>query len=49
MDVVDTIAAVRTGRNHLPVEDHNIASISVEVNGAALAELKKLPDPYGRF
>ena len=26
-----------------------IASITVEVNGAALAELKKLPDPYGRF
>ena len=49
MDVVDAIAKVRTGRNDRPVEEQKIASITVEVNGAALAELKKLPDPYGRF
>ena len=49
MDVVDAIAKVRTDRNDRPMEDQKIASITVETNGAALAELKKLPDPYGRF
>ena len=49
MEVVDAIAKVRTVRNDRPMEDQKIASITVEVNGAELAELKKLPDPYGRF
>ena len=49
MDVVDAIAACKTGRNDRPVEEQKIASITVERNGAELAELKKLPDPYGRF
>ena len=49
MEVVDAIAKTKTGRNDRPVEDQKIASITVEVNGAELAELKKLPDPYGRF
>ena len=49
LDVVDAIAKVKTGRNDRPVEDQKIASITVERNGASLAELKKLPDPYGRF
>ena len=49
MDVVDAIAKTRTGRTDRPVEEQKIASITVEVNGAQLAELKKLPDPYGRF
>ena len=49
MDVVDAIASTRTGMQDRPVEEQKIASITVEVNGAALAELKKLPDPYGRF
>ena len=49
LEVVDAIAKVRTGRNDRPVEDQKIASVTVERNGAALAELKKLPDPYGRF
>ena len=49
LEVVDAIAKVRTGRNDRPVEDQKIASVNVERNGAALAELKKLPDPYGRF
>ncbi len=49
MDVVDAIASTRTARNDRPLEDQKIASITVEVNGAALAEVKKLPDPYGRF
>ena len=49
MDVVDAIAKVQTNRMDRPLEDQKIASITVEVNGAELAELKKLPDPYGRF
>ncbi len=49
MDVVDAIAKVKTGRNDRPTEEQKIASITVELNGAELAELKKLPDPYGRF
>ena len=49
MDVVDAIAKTKTGRNDRPMEDQKIASITVETNGAVLAELKKLPDPYGRF
>ena len=49
MDVVDAIAATRTGMQDRPMVEQKIASITVEVNGAALAELKKLPDPYGRF
>ena len=49
MEVVDAIAKTRTGMQDRPVEEQKIASITVELNGAALAELKKLPDPYGRF
>ena len=49
MDVVDAIAATKTGRNDRPMTEQKIASITVQRNGAALAELKKLPDPYGRF
>jgi peptidyl-prolyl cis-trans isomerase B (cyclophilin B) len=49
LEVVDAIAKTKTGRNDRPVEDQKIASITVERNGAELAELKKLPDPYGRF
>ncbi len=49
MDVVDAIAKVPTNRQDRPMEEQKIASITVELNGAELAELKKLPDPYGRF
>ena len=49
MDVVDAIATTKTGMQDRPVEEQKIASITVELNGAELAELKKLPDPYGRF
>ena len=49
MDVVDAIATTKTGMQDRPVAEQKIASITVEVNGAQLAELKKLPDPYGRF
>ena len=49
MEVVDAIAKTRTGMQDRPIQEQKIASITVELNGAALAELKKLPDPYGRF
>ena len=49
MDVVDAIASTKTGMQDRPVAEQKIASITVETNGAAIAELKKLPDPYGRF
>ena len=49
MEVVDAIAATRTGMQDRPMVEQKIASITVERNGAELAELKKLPDPYGRF
>ena len=49
LDVVDAIASVKTGRADRPQVEQKIASITVERNGAQLAELKKLPDPYGRF
>ena len=49
MEVVDAIAATKTNFQDRPLTEQKIASITVEVNGAELAELKKLPDPYGRF
>ena len=49
IEVVDAIAATKTGRNDRPLEEQKIASITVEVNDAQLPDLKKLPDPYGRF
>ena len=49
LEVIDAIASVKTDRNDRPQVEQKIASITVERNGAALAELKKLPDPYGRF
>ena len=49
LDVVDDIAKVQTNRADRPLQEQKIASITVERNGAVLAELKKLPDPYGRF
>ena len=49
MDVVDAIAKVQTNRQDRPMTEQKIASITVETNGAPIAELKKLPDPYGRF
>ena len=49
MEVVDAIAATKTGPQDRPIAEQKIASITVDLNGAELAELKKLPDPYGRF
>ena len=49
MEVVDAIASTKTNFQDRPLTEQKIASITCEVNGATLAELKKLPDPYGRF
>ena len=49
MDVVDAIGSVNCLPGDRPVNDQKIASIAVDTHGAAIAELKKLPDPYGRF
>ena len=49
MDVVDAIAATRTGRNDRPVDEQKIASITVDTHGEVYPEPNKLPDPYGRF
>ena len=49
LEVVDAIAGVKTNAQDRPLEEQKIASITVETNGAPIAELKKLPDPYGRF
>ena len=49
MDVVDAIAAAKTGPNDRPVAEQKIASITVDTHGETYPEPKKLPDPYGRF
>ena len=49
MDVVDAIAATRTGRQDRPIEEQKIASITVDTKGETYPEPNKLPDPYGRF
>ena len=49
MEVVDAIAATRTGRNDRPVEEQKIASITVDTHGETYPAPTKLPDPYGRF
>ena len=49
MDVVDAIAATRTGMQDRPVEEQKIKSITVDTLGQDYPEPNKLPDPYGRF
>jgi len=49
LEVVDAIAAVRTGMQDRPVEEQKIASITVDTKGETYPEPNKLPDPYGRF
>ena len=49
MDVVDTIAATRTGTQDRPVEEQKIKTITVDTKGETYPEPNKLPDPYGRF
>ena len=49
MDVVDAIAATRTGMADRPLQEQKIASITVDTHGETYPEPNKLPDPYGRF
>ena len=49
MEVVDAIAATKTGFQDRPVAEQKIASITVDTKGETYPEPKKLPDPYGRF
>ena len=49
MEVVDAIAATKTGMQDRPVAEQKIASITVDTHGEVYPEPNKLPDPYGRF
>ena len=49
MEVVDAIAATKTGPQDRPIAEQKIASITVDTKGETYPEPKKLPDPYGRF
>ena len=49
MEVVDAIAATRTGMADRPLVEQKIASITVDTKGETYPKPKKLPDPYGRF
>ena len=49
LEVVDAIAATKTGMQDRPVEEQKIASITVDTHGETYPEPKKLADPYGRF
>ena len=49
LEVVDAIAATKTGMQDRPVEEQKIASITVDTHGESYPEPNKLPDPYGRF
>ncbi len=49
MDVVDAIAATKTGPADRPIQEQKIVSITVDCKGETYPEPKKLPDPYGRF
>ena len=49
MEVVDAIAATKTGPQDRPIVEQKIASITVDTMGEEYPEPNKLPDPYGRF
>jgi peptidyl-prolyl cis-trans isomerase B (cyclophilin B) len=49
MEVVDAIAATKTGFQDRPVAEQKIASITVDTQGVEYPAPNKLPDPYGRF
>ena len=48
MDVVDAIATTRTGPADHPIQDQEIASITVDTHGETYPEPMKLVDPFGR-
>ena len=49
IEVVDTIAKVKTNFQDRPLEEQKIASITVDTKGVNYPAPNKLPDPYGRF
>ena len=49
MDVVDAIAAVKTGANDRPLTEQKMMTVTVDTHGETYPEPKKLKDPYGRF
>ena len=49
LDVLDSIASVKTGANDRPKEEQKISSITVDTHGEEYPEPNKLPHPYGRF
>ena len=49
MDVVDAIAATRTGMQDRPLQEQKIASITVDTKGETYPAPNTLPDPSGRF
>lgn len=49
MDVVDAIAATKTGPNDRPAQDQRMKTVTVETFGVDYGEPQKLADPYGRF
>ena len=49
MEIVDAIAATKTGPNDRPVAEQKITSITVDTHGEVYPEPTKLRDPYGRF
>ena len=49
LEVVDAIAATKTGMQDRPVVEQKIASITVDTHGETYPEPTKLKDPYGRF
>ena len=49
LEIVDAIAATKTGMQDRPVEEQKIASITVDTHGETYPEPNQLPDPYGRF
>ncbi len=49
LEVVDAIAACKTGMQDRPVNEQKIASITVDTHGESYPEPNKLADPYGRF
>ncbi len=49
LDVVDQIAAVRTGRNDKPAKPQVMKTVTVDTFGVDYGQPQKLKDPYGRY
>ena len=49
MDIVDAIAATKTGPNDRPVAEQKMKKVTVETFGEEYPEPTKLADPFGRY